>query len=81
LKDDEGSPLFDEYEEPWSSSHLRVRDWKPSVDHLRAEVLRRYDAYGFAEHLKNRRQLNKSRTVKRCMDWLIPLEQCVSVEY
>jgi hypothetical protein len=71
LKDDEGSPLFDENQEPWSSSHLKVREWKPSVDQLRAEVLRRYDCYCFADLLNNKRPLNKSWTVKKCMDWLI----------
>lgn len=57
-------------EESWSSSHLKARDWKPSVDNLRQEVLWRYHAYAFGEHIKQKPK-TKSWTVLRCMDWLI----------
>ena len=49
--------------------HVKVMEWKPLVDHLRAEILLRYDAYSFEEHIK-KLPMKKSWNKTKCMNCL-----------
>ena len=70
LNDGDGNPLFDEGQEPWSSSHVKVTDWKPSNDVLRLEIKRRYGAYSFLKHVK-KEPMTKSWRRQKCLDRLL----------
>ena len=54
LVDNNGNPLFDSEQAPWSTGHIKVKDWRPENKHFSAEVDRLYSAYGFNRHIKRK---------------------------
>ena len=51
LTDDVGRPLFDPKQAPWSSQHVKVKEWKPKSADLCSEVVCHWSTYNWVNHI------------------------------
>jgi hypothetical protein len=64
-----GRPLFDPDQAPWSSQHVKVKEWKPRSAELASEVMRRWATYNWVNHISTKPRPKKCG-VERSTTWL-----------
>jgi hypothetical protein len=69
LKNEDCTPFFNGEDEPWSSM-LKVAEWKPTMESLVEEILRRWNVYNFASHGIKNEPRPKRWGVKVATEWL-----------
>jgi hypothetical protein len=69
LNNEDGTLMFNGEDEPWSSM-LKVVEWKPTMESLVEEIIRRWNAYNWKDHGIKKEPPPKRWGVKTAMDWL-----------